>query len=596
MPIFHEGYSNIDLPLLESSVCLHSKPSTCEREKKRQKFSEESTSLEAGSYPIRKTTELDKDENNALINLNRVELVPELHYRDCSTWVPKYGLEPLQLCDQISFDFKTSNPKFLNSILGIVPFPSQDATMNQDKLLVGHEDERSRSDINDGNHIQGAHQEDSGDESIAPLNKRQIRPVSWCSNKYYQRTPNFHQKVFALSGDQKSSSCDRPSNELSLFSSNPCYVRKFPTSPLVHSESNGDLENTSIDYSGKSTTDSRYLSGKFRQRCYSDRDSLIKNDNPLSSKPRSSNSPKLHCQRFNFKKSSLFNGVKIHHSSMVISYEESIIRGRMSTIPSKPLDFIAQIGVLGFGKCKPSLQCPAHVTVNFSAVFYCYETSIHGNITKCENGPSPYVGLIDLENKLSTPKFETTHRNQQLNYHQASISNKAVELSDVQVESGHEDSLVSASEDNRYRSIKHRAPPGGSYRIPKVGQIQIIVKNPNKIAVKLFLVPYDLSGMKPGTKTFIRQRSYSTEQSGAISAPPKGQFMPRNKSERSTLRYLIHLQMCSPSRNRYYLYKSIRIVFANRVPDGQENLRNEVSMPEPRFSTYKPDVNISDLP
>ena len=35
-------------------------------------------------------------------------------------------------------------------------------------------------------------------------------------------------------------------------------------------------------------------------------------------------------------------------------------------------------------------------------------------------------------------------------------------------------------------------------------------------------------------------------------------------------------------------YKSIRVVFANRVPDGKEKLRNEISLPEPRFSTYKP--------
>ncbi|KAJ8117094.1 hypothetical protein ONZ43_g4291 [Nemania bipapillata] len=40
----------------------------------------------------------------------------------------------------------------------------------------------------------------------------------------------------------------------------------------------------------------------------------------------------------------------LQHASMVGSYEESILRGRMSTTPSKPLDFLAQIGVLGLGK------------------------------------------------------------------------------------------------------------------------------------------------------------------------------------------------------------------------------------------------------
>lgn len=46
--------------------------------------------------------------------------------------------------------------------------------------------------------------------------------------------------------------------------------------------------------------------------------------------------------------------------------------------------------------------------------------------------------------------------------------------------------------------------------------------------------------------------------------------------------------MCCPSKGRYYLYKSIRVVFANRVPDGKEKLRNEIQLPEPRYSTYRP--------
>ena len=44
----------------------------------------------------------------------------------------------------------------------------------------------------------------------------------------------------------------------------------------------------------------------------------------------------------------------LHHAPMVGSYEQSILRGRMSTTPSRPLDFVAQIGVLGKGKCKAS--------------------------------------------------------------------------------------------------------------------------------------------------------------------------------------------------------------------------------------------------
>jgi hypothetical protein len=135
------------------------------------------------------------------------------------------------------------------------------------------------------------------------------------------------------------------------------------------------------------------------------------------------------------------------------------------------------------------------------------------------------------------------------------------------------------------RSRSPRAPPGGSYRIPEKGQLQIIIKNQNKTAVKLFLVPYDLAGMEPGTKTFIRQRLYST---GTIIDGVPGAKDEVGALPRPILRYLVHLHICCPAKGRYFLYKNIRVVFANRVPDGKEKLRNEVTYPEPRFSPYKP--------
>ncbi|KAG0028983.1 hypothetical protein BGZ82_008166 [Podila clonocystis] len=99
-------------------------------------------------------------------------------------------------------------------------------------------------------------------------------------------------------------------------------------------------------------------------------------------------------------------------------------------------------------------------------------------------------------------------------------------------------------------------------RIPLRGQVQVVIKNPNKTAVKVFLVPYDFSDMPPGTKTFLRQKHYST---GPGMGPSSGQG--------GTLRYAIHLQFCCPAPGYVYLYRSIRVVFANRVPDGKESLR-----------------------
>ena len=290
----------------------------------------------------------------------------------------------------------------------------------------------------------------------------------------------------------------------------------------------------------------------------------------------------------------------LHLASMVGSYEESILRGRMSTAPSKPLDFMAQIGVLGLGSCKSHLRCPAHVSVPFPAVFYSYGKANAGRAS-VEDGPSPYVGLIDLENSLGELVDQKDEKRRKSHFNRTSGQNSSQE---EQEKTNCEPASKVSENDFRRRRKKRRrsrspkAPPGGSYRIPQTGQLQIIIKNPNKTAVKLFLVPYDLQGMEPGTKTFIRQRSYSTGP--IIEAPLRsrsnsetvragsGDATAPEPNDHPTLRYLIHLHMCCPSRGRFYLYKSIRVVFANRVPDGKEKLRNEIQLPEPRYSVYKP--------
>lgn len=250
----------------------------------------------------------------------------------------------------------------------------------------------------------------------------------------------------------------------------------------------------------------------------------------------------------------------------------------MSTTPSKPLDFLAQIGVLGLGtNCKSSLRCPAHVTLPFPAVFYSYASTPHGRSNNNDDGPSPYVGQVDLENGLPNP--EETARARRRSHQRRKASD--VEMTGVEGTSPMPDARDVAKQRRRTTGSGPKAPPGGSYRIPEKGQIQIIIKNQNKTAVKLFLVPYDLAGMEPGTKTFIRQRSYS----GGPIVDGEEESAANN---RPVLRYLVHLHICCPARGRFYLYKSIRVVFANRVPDGKEKLRNEVTLPEPKFTQYKP--------
>lgn len=286
----------------------------------------------------------------------------------------------------------------------------------------------------------------------------------------------------------------------------------------------------------------------------------------------------------------------LHHAPMVGSYEESILRGRMSTIPSKPLNFVAQIGVLGKGNCKSSLRCPRHVSVPFPAVFYSYGAG--SKTTPGSDQPSPYVGLIDLENSL--PSAEETHekRFQRLHGYSSNEGSRASSRTRDDVSIPDAQAKRRRRHKNKRRSGSPKAPPGGSYRIPQQGQLQIVIKNPNKTAVKLFLIPYDLSDMEPGQKTFIRQRSYSagpiidmplsSRQNLGTDRPEAALNPTGDPHDKPTLRYLIHLHICCPSKGRHFLYKSVRVVFANRVPDGKEKLCNELQLPEPKYSGYRP--------
>ncbi|KAI8637970.1 hypothetical protein BD408DRAFT_423729, partial [Parasitella parasitica] len=186
-----------------------------------------------------------------------------------------------------------------------------------------------------------------------------------------------------------------------------------------------------------------------------------------------------------------------HHGCFVGSFEESLFSGRMSSMPSKPITFHSQIGVLGYGDCKPSLKCPPHWSIVFPATFYKLPQ---------DDIMTPYVGTVDIG------EYAATH-------------------------------------------LEKKPQPG--YRIPPKGQLQVVVKNPNKTAVKLFLIPYNVTDMPKNTKTFLRQKSYVVDQ---------------DDDKKQLLRYAIHVQICRTEKKRIYLYKTMRIVFANRKADAREKL------------------------
>ncbi|KAI5785107.1 hypothetical protein DFH27DRAFT_528637 [Peziza echinospora] len=328
-----------------------------------------------------------------------------------------------------------------------------------------------------------------------------------------------------------------PENIPSSFSN---FVFKPPTSPLVYASNTDTIDGGSVS---PSTTDPRWNRPSYQKNPTShgmapthqqSQNSVVGSvytRRSLSYKRRSvpdgqmENAPIRNPRRMSF---GAGIGSDLPFGSFVGSYEESILNGRMSTTPSKPLTFVAKIGVLGMGKCKPALRCPSHITIPFPAYFYSV-----GDY----DSPSPYVGQIDF------------------------------------------DSVVERS--------RKRLPFGG-YRIPQQGQLQIVIKNPNKTAVKLFLVPYDLCDMEPGTKTFLRQKAYASGNAILEEIMPLSDDSKLRIRPQESLRYLIHLHICCPSRGRFYLYRNIRVVFANRVPDGKEKLRNEILVPDPRFSSWRP--------
>ena len=95
--------------------------------------------------------------------------------------------------------------------------------------------------------------------------------------------------------------------------------------------------------------------------------------------------------------------------------------------------------------------------------------------------------------------------------------------------------------------------PTGLYRIPRKGMLQILVRNPNRTVVKVFLVPYDVSDMPEWSKTFVRQKSTSND-------PPNG------------LRYAIHIKIASHEGRRVFLHQNIRVVFGHWKPDSSEKM------------------------
>lgn len=425
------------------------------------------------------------------------------------------------------------------------------------------------------------------------------RTPSWfaCS------TPSQYSHVLSPTPDRHASNEPIPilsrKRAPSLNSHSSSYVRKAPTTPLIQQSNSTDLDFPPFDLLTDDFNRPRTLPpGSLPDRDVSPnrpspgfastacRPPSLQRDHILphqTHRPRrslttswslqASPSPQRPTYPSSRRQSFSSDTSPLQYASMVGSYEESILRGWMSTAPSKPLDFTAQIGVMGKGNCKP--KCPPHVTIQFPAVFYKWSGGAGRTPSSIDDEPSPYVGHIDLQQLAAPAESKKARRGR-------SKSPPVHGNLPQEVESRQ----CAGSQRKRRRASPAPSNAEGGYRIPEQGQLQIVIKNPNKTAVKLFLVPYNLEDMKAGTKTFIRQRCYSA--GAIIDGLPSTSI-----NTKPTLRYLIHVNIFSPSSGRFYLYQNIRVVFANRVPDNKEPLQTETQVPQPRYSTYNSNHSLS---
>lgn len=111
----------------------------------------------------------------------------------------------------------------------------------------------------------------------------------------------------------------------------------------------------------------------------------------------------------------------------------------------------------------------------------------------------------------------------------------------------------------------------GRYRVPANGVLQVLVSNPERTGVKVFMVKYDLRDMPPNTHTFLRQRTYVGQSHGPITSPTPGK----------SPQYAIHVRFMSSKSGKIYLHKDIRILFTPRAPDMTEYQHTTTDGPPP---------------
>ena len=185
---------------------------------------------------------------------------------------------------------------------------------------------------------------------------------------------------------------------------------------------------------------------------------------------------------------------------LVGSLEESLFRDRMPAPPKYTIPFCAQLGAIGQGSQGTSRCIPRPISIPFQARVY----ESPGDPESGSFG-LPYAGNVDLTEY----------------YH----------------------GRLASVLDSHYRphGLDLAELPG--YAVPETGRIQLVIRTPSNAIAKLLLIPYDMSNMEPGTKTFLRHRIWLD---GPVEGLDEDDTAPRATAPGKRLCVSVHLRLCRP--------------------------------------------------
>ncbi|KAJ3351493.1 hypothetical protein HDU83_008870 [Entophlyctis luteolus] len=339
--------------------------------------------------------------------------------------------------------------------------------------------------------------------------------------------------------------------------------------PEVHSEAEegGDLHGAGNDDFSSSGSDTLHP-----QPLHPKLSSSVKSARPLSTMAIASSPTLARRSSFVNQHAAGVADVQTPSASFVGSYEESLLTGRMSSHPSKPLAFVAEISAVAVGRVKSrSIEAvrPRVLRIRFDAWFYDYGMSHLGAVVGVDRGHgtfpagggvalSPYVGNVDVEGLNGLIWDSRT--------------------ADGEGEGDENDNAEEVDEE------EFRANWIGGYRVPARGQLRIIIKNTTNTAVKMFHLPYDFRDMPPNTKTFLRQKTYISARRTSTSTV-MGASQPQQQ-QKERLYAAVHVHFECSARRRIYVTRAVRVVFSHRGVDSDETTRTVMEAPHGPHEKY----------